>query len=240
MFFWKRKTPWIPPQPLIHVFVRYCNYSSVSFHKKRPCWFSKEACHRNLLETSDERVKFTYFLDTASVGDHFIQGQAIEIKEGTEAGSFLRMLDFVEKLPLHPETIIYFLEDDYLHAKGWVDVLFEGFSLDADYVTLYDHKDKYLNYPTLRSQILLTPSTHWRTTPSTTNTYAMRFKTLQKHLPIHRRFSEGRKISADHEKFCCLGRKGSKLISPIPGWSTHADVDFESPFFKENVCKPLH
>lgn len=240
MFFWKRKIPKGPPQEKMEVFVRHCNYSAASAHKKRPVGFSRQACHNNLLETIDSRVNLTFFLDTATPGDHFIKNQAIEIKEGTEAGSFLRMLDHVEKLDLHPDTIIYFLEDDYLHRPGWVDVLFEAFTLDADYVTLYDHRDKYMHYPKLKSQIFLTPSTHWRTTPSTTNTYAMRFSTLKHHLPIHRRFSQGRKISADHDKFCCLARKGAMLISPIPGWSTHAEQEFASPFFKETLCKHSH
>lgn len=238
--FWKRKFQKGPPQPTIEVFVRYCNYSLASAHKKRPPGFSREACHRNLLDTIDSRVHLTYFLDTASEGDHFIKNQAIEIKEGTEAGSFLRMLEYVEKLDLHPDTIVYFLEDDYFHLPGWVDLMFEGFSLPTDYLTLYDHRDKYMIYPKLTSQIFITPSSHWRTTPSTTNTYAMRFGTLKEHLPIHRRFSEGRKISADHKKFCCLAKKGAMLISPIPGWSTHADPENGSPFFKETLCKHSH
>ncbi|PIS03356.1 MAG: hypothetical protein COT85_00730 [Chlamydiae bacterium CG10_big_fil_rev_8_21_14_0_10_42_34] len=237
MFFTKRKAQNGPVQPTIEVFVRYCNYSKASAHKKRPLDFSHEACYHNLMAGIDSRVHITSFLDVAKEGDHFIQGKAIEINEGTEAGSFLRMLEHVEKLDLHPDTIIYFLEDDYLHKEGWVDILFEGFSLDVDYVTLYDHRDKYFDYPKLTSKIFLSKSCHWRTTPSTTNTYAMRFGTLMKHLPIHRKFSENRKITADHDKFCCLQKKGAILVSPIPGWSTHAEPEFASPFFKETLCK---
>lgn len=240
MFLWKKKFLKGPPQPKIEIFIRHCNYSAASAHKKRPAGFSREACHQNLLDTVDERVNLTFFLDTAKEGDHFIKGQAIEIKEGKEAGSFLRMLDHVVSLDLHPDTIIYFLEDDYLHRPGWIDVLFEGFTTDTDYVTLYDHRDKYMYYPKLQSKIYLTQSTHWRTTPSTTNTYAMRFGTLIQDLPIHKRFSIGRKITADHDKFCCLAKKGAILISPIPGWSTHADVEFDSPFFKDYLCKHSH
>ena len=54
------------------------------------------------------------------------------------------MLDYVTNKKFHPDTILYFVEDDYLHLPGWLDVLLEGFSIpEADYVTLYDHKDKY-------------------------------------------------------------------------------------------------
>lgn len=237
MFFWKKKTNSTSVQPRIEVFVRHCLFSSASHHKKRSPGFSKEACHHNLLSTLDSRVNLTFFLDTAKEGDHFIKKEPhIRICEGTEAGSFLRLLEHIEKLPLHPDTIIYLLEDDYLHKAGWVDILFEGFTLAADYVTLYDHRDKYTLYPKLTSQIFITSSCHWRTTPSTTNTFAARLKTLKSHMAIQRRFSLGRKITADHEKFCCLGKKGAMLVSSMPGWSTHAEPGFASPFFKEDLC----
>jgi hypothetical protein len=100
-----------------------------------------------------------------------------------------------------------------------------------DYVTLFDHRDKYFfpQYADLRSKIFCTTSCHWRTTPSTTNTYAMFFKTLQKHIDIHRCFSLGRTITADHDKFCKLTEEEAVLISSIPGFSTHVEVDFASP-----------
>lgn len=239
MFFWRRRSfPKAPPEPVVEVFVRHCTYSSISAKKPRPTYFSKEAAHRNLLQTADARVHFTHFLDTAKEGRHFLKGSAIEIKEGTESGSFLKMLEYVLALDLNLNTIVYFLEDDYLHKPGWVDVLFEGFSLPADYVTLYDHRDKYSAYPKLTSQIFVTPSCHWRTTPSTTNTYAMRFSTLKEDQKIHRRFSLGRKVTADHNKFCFLGKKGRRLISSMPGWSTHADPEFLSPCIQwEILCK---
>lgn len=241
MFFKRKEIHKGPPRSPIQVFVRHCNYSSASAHKKRPLHFSKKACHENLLKTSDSRVQFTFFLDTATEGDHFLKSSAIEIKQGTEASSFLYMLSYVEKLDLHPDTIIYFLEDDYLHRPGWVNILFEAFSLSADYVTLYDHRDKYLSYPKLMSKIFTTPSCHWRTAPSTTNTFALRFSTLKADSSIHERFSLGRKVTADHDKFCFLGKKGRVLISSIPGWATHADPEFLSPcihwepYFEEGV-----
>lgn len=246
MIFFNPKRSKTPPSQNIQVFIRHAVYSSISAKKKRPLGFSRETCYQNLRNTIDSRVHLTHFLDTATPGDHFIKSEAIEIKEGTESGSFLRMLEHVSALDLEPNTIIYFLEDDYIHRPGWVDVLLEGFTTDADYVTLYDHGDKYTSYPKLKSKILVTPSTHWRTTPSTTNTYAMRFSTLLQDLPIHRRFSMDRKVTDDHNKFCLLGKKGAILISPIPGWSTHADPEFISPcidwehYFKENLCKHSH
>lgn len=240
---------WEKGERRIEVFVRHCHLSTISQHKVRFADFSKQRCYENLLSSIDRnRVNVTFLLDTFHpvAEDHFLNQQkdypVISIKEGTEAGSFLRLLDHVEKLKLHPETIVYFLEDDYLHREGWTDIMLEGFALtEADYVTLYDHRDKYFlpEYQNLQSKIFHTHSCHWRTTPSTTNTYAMKFKTLKKHLPIHREFSQDRKISSDHDKFCKLSEMGSFLISSIPGWATHAEPEYASPCIPwENNFKP--
>lgn len=220
----------------IEVFVRHCGFSSISQHKQRFPGFSRELCHRNLLETIDRtKANITFFFDAAKrdLASHFLKTTpVIEISEGTESGSFLRLLDYVTKLPLHPETILYFVEDDYLHRPFWTEVLFEGFSLPGvDYVTLFDHRDKYFDpmYRKLTSRLFVTPSCHWRSTPSTTQTFAVRFKTLLQDIAIHRKYSTGCPISKDHAKFLHLQRRGSLLISSIPGWSTHVEPPFASP-----------
>lgn len=224
----------------IEVFVRHCNYSSVSAHKARFPGFSKDVCFDNLLATLEgqEKVNVTFFLDTfhPMEGEHFIRKQncypIVEFKAGSEAGAFLFMLEHVYNQKFSPDTIIYFLEDDYLHLSGWPNILREAFTLPGiDYATLYDHKDKYFfpQYNELKSKIFYTQSCHWRTTPSTTNTYAMLFKTLRKQIDWHRFYSLGRTISADHEKFIKLAEEGAILISSIPGYATHAEPDYASP-----------
>jgi hypothetical protein len=223
----------------IEVFVRHCHFSSISGHKKRIPGLSREICFENFMQTiQDESVNVTFLLDVFHPSEtvHFVKGQkrfpVIEIREGTESGSFLRLLEHVASLNLDPDTIIYFLEDDYMHRAGWLEILREGFTIpDADYVTLYDHRDKYFldSYQNLQSKIFHTESCHWRTTPSTTNTFAMRNKTLMRDLELQRCFSQGVKISRDHEKFCALAEKGACLVSPMPGWSTHTELAYASP-----------
>lgn len=230
------------PCESIEVFVRHCYSSSASQHKERFPGFSRQRCTQNLLGTVKEAdikdVHFTFFLDisNATPQEHFLKKQnqfpVIEMHAGSEAVSFYKMLDYVLNKNIDPETMIYFLEDDYIHKPDWVKVLKEGVSLPGiDYVTLFDHKDKYQHsaYPDLKSRIFHTESCHWRTTPSTTNTYAMRFKTLQRDRDIHRRFSMDCSITADHEKFCALSAKGAVLISSLPGWATHDEPKYASP-----------
>lgn len=234
---------------LIQVFVRHCFYSSASAHKNRPAGFSHEKCFENLLDTLDSNTELTLLLDTHFAKDekHFVQKEnrfpIVEIDAGEEGKSFLALLDYVLEQKYSDDTILYFLEDDYLHKEGWPLILQEGIEL-ADYVTLFDHRDKYDQtiYPKLTSKIFHSESCHWRTTPSTTNTYAMKMGTLKKDLAIHRKYSTGVKISRDHKKFLKLGRRGKPLISSIPGYSTHCEPDFSSPttdwaslFFTETV-----
>jgi hypothetical protein len=152
---------------------------------------------------------------------------------GNDAQSFLNVLNYVIEQKYDDNDIIYFLEDDYLHRAGWIDIMLEGFEyIGADYYTLYDHPDKYYlqMYESLQSKIIATPSVHWRTTPSTTNTYACKFETLKKHLDIHIQYCDlVEKWTKDHDKFTHLWKIGSNLISCMPGYSTHVEGNMLSP-----------
>lgn len=240
MFFLRRSpSPARQVYGKIEIFARHCIVSKISQHKKRLSGFSREKCFANLLSTIDRnQANLTLILDAfyGKLEDYFLASYSdeklISIQAGTEALSFLLLLDYIASLPLHPDTVIYIVEDDYLHRPGWIDMMREGFSLpDVDYLTLYDHRDKYFlpSYSKLTSQLFVSPHSHWRTTPSTTNTFATRFRTLLEDLSVHRRFSRNRSITADHAKFCCLRRKGRVLVSPIPGYSTHCEIEYASP-----------
>ena len=121
----------------IEIFVRHCHYSAVSAHKNRPQGFSKERCFHNLLDSlkDEEGVNLTILLDTfhPMEGTHFVYSQnrypIIEFRGGSETASFLFMLDYVLSGSFSPDTIIYFLEDDYWHLPRWPSILREGFSI---------------------------------------------------------------------------------------------------------------
>jgi hypothetical protein len=235
-FWWSKKEEQSAWNGKIEVFSRHCSFSSISQHKKRFPGFSHEKCYRNLVDTLDcTQANLTLFLDTAKGAkqDHFLKDSpVIELCEGTESGAFLRLLDHIVAMPLHPETILYLVEDDYLHRPGWLSILREGFTVpDVDYVTLYDHRDKYHAplYEKLTARLFHTASCHWRTTPSTTQTFACRFRTLLRDLSIHQKYSLGRSISQDHAKFVKLQKRGALLISSIPGFSTHVEEGLSSP-----------
>lgn len=223
----------------LHVFCRHAIYSDISKHKKRPSYFSREKCYHNLLQTLPRFATITFLLDTyhGNLQDHFLSQEkkypVITEKLGSETTSFLFLLDVVQKAKLKDDTIVYLLEDDYLHKASWGKVLLDGFSHpQVDYLSLYDHNDKYDQklYPHLQSTILQGKYCYFRSTPSTTNTFAVQAKTLLRDMEIQRSFSVGRKITEDHQKFLKLGEEGRRLFSALPGWSTHMEIGLQSPF----------
>jgi hypothetical protein len=223
---------------MIRAFQRHCNFSTQSANKPRPEWFNREKIFDSFISTLDDRVDYTAFHDSGngSIEDHFLNNKEVnKITKfgGNDAQSFLNLLNYVVEQDYDVDEIIYFLEDDYLHKEGWIDVLLEGFNkIGADYYTLYDHPDKYYlpMYENLTSKIITTPSVHWRTTPSTTNTYACTMGTLKKHINIHIKYCDlVEKWTKDHDKFTHLWNEGSNLISCIPSYSTHVEGNMLSP-----------
>jgi hypothetical protein len=223
---------------MIRVFQRHCNFSSNSHNKPRPDWFDREKIFDSFISTLDERVDYTAFHDSGNgeIEEHFLNNKdvnKISKKGGNDAQSFLNLLNYVVEQNYEDDDIIYFLEDDYLHRQGWVDVLLEGFEyIGADYYTLYDHPDKYWPgiWEKLPPGILVTPSSHWRVATSTTNTYACKFATLKKHLSIHVQYCDlEEKWTKDHDKFTHLWNIGSNLVSSLPGYSTHVETGMLSP-----------
>ena len=220
---------------MIRIFQRHCNFSSNSANKQRPEWFDREKIFNSFQKTFTNQVRYTAFYDILNGSDHFIFNKNVNIvktEAGSEAKSFNNLLKYVYSKDYDNNDIIYFVEDDYLHLDGWIDILLEGFEqIGADYYTLYDHPDKYYlpMYEDLQSKIIKTDTTYWRTTPSTTCTFACKFGTFKKYYEHHLNFcSEG--FTKDHQMFLHLWSIGSNLVSCMPSYSTHVEVNMLSPF----------
>lgn len=152
------------------------------------------------------------------------------------AGSFWFL--FQKALTLDDAEEVYFLEDDYIHKKNSFTVLSEGLKR-ADYVTLYDHLDMYTNHsdggdnPFIENggevtRVILTPSSHFKLTISTTLTFASTVSVLKDDFEIWNHFTGGIHVS-DFHAFVALKQKGKSLITCIPGLSTHACIGYLSP-----------
>jgi hypothetical protein len=225
----------------IEVFLRHCYYSKLQElpDRTRPKWFNKIKVFENFKKTLNPKlVNYTIVYDEfyGKIDKTFLANEeGVEIINcGSECDSFLSTLDIIQSRNFDEETIIYFLEDDYLHCPGWCDIMLEGFNLNSHYLTLYDF-DFFIASGYL-CEIFATPNSHWRAVPATTNTFACRYKTLLEDLEVHQKYSingvkeeEGFHFSKDYDKFWELQKQKRYLISPMPGWSTHCDLNHLSP-----------
>jgi len=154
---------------------------------------------------------------------------------GHGAGTF--NIALTEALGYDDNEIVYFIENDYLHRPNSLKLIEEGLEI-GDYVTLYDHPDKYINgdvggnpYITENGEItrvLLTESVHWKITNSTTMTFAAKVKTLRQDESTLRHYTSG-SYPRDFDMFIDLHSRGRQLLSSIPGYSTHGETAWLSP-----------
>lgn len=166
----------------------YYRISDKGNPKEKIIGASKEQCLKNACAEfgSSIIVIADNCLDTTI---KFIRDLGVDYIESSlgNSKSFMFMLDLI--LSKHADDdIVYLLEDDYFHLPGSKDILLEGLEF-ADFVTLYDHPDKYqlfseggspLNQEDLHdTHVRITKSSHWREIDSTTMTFACRVGTLR-------------------------------------------------------------
>jgi len=238
---------------MINVYYVHTSNISESLNPRRPSWFSHDKCFDNLLDTIDaEQVKVIVSFD----GDpfefvekfkHHRKWDSVEVvpvdlseepKQRFPRGlhNAFKVYDLIESSYLPDDDFVYVLENDYLHVHGWVDKLLElnDANIDFDYVSLYDHLDKYYHadrrkkqkgmYKDLESQIFVSASHHWRSTPSTCGSWITRAKTFAEDERVLRSYVD------DFALFTKLCEDENRLlISAVPGLSTHCIKEYLSP-----------
>jgi hypothetical protein len=139
---------------------------------------------------------------------------------------------------------VYLVEDDFVHRPEARDVLLDGLSMGAAYVTLYDHPDKYVSpaaggNPKVRhggesTRLLLGSRCHWKVTNSTVMTFAAKVGQLRRDARVIRKYCQGM-YPADHAMFRRLSWRGSRVISSVPGYATHAVLQWLTPLVDWNA-----
>lgn len=215
--------------------------SDAGYSKVKPDYINNENCLKNATEVFDS-CDWNVIADNVSqetdtmIQKYITRSDIFYASEGSGAQTFNLALD--QALSFDDEEIVYFIENDYLHKPGSVEVLKEGIELGASFVTLYDHPDKYLD-PSRGgnkycqggaedTRVYLTKSSHWKITNSTTMTFAAKVKTLREVEPILRKHTTGT-YPRDFDMFLELRDKNHILISSIPGYSTHGETAWLAP-----------
>jgi len=193
---------------------------------QRPIWFDKWKCLENFVNVFKSHD--IHIIADSVDDDTFNKLKKIynflEIEKtnfGNNAGTFLHGLSQAITLP--SDTNVYFVEDDYIHHEG-SDIILEQGLERSPYVSLYDHPDKYWNKNSEKFfKILITEDCHWRTTGSTTMTFASKASFLKEDIDIFYKWCGGTdNWTHDTQLFTELSNKRS-LITPIPGYATHLD-----------------
>ncbi len=198
--------------------------------KNKPAYINNRTCLKNAFKNlGDTNNTFIIFGDKLKESkalaiancDHFF-----ETKSHGNSKTMLEVLDYAME-HYQEDDIVYFLEDDYLHREGYAQIIREGLER-ADYVSLYDHPDKYSYDPT--ALIFHTKSTHWRFCHSTTMTFATKMKTLVFDYKIFKQGLDAAEIPPDFQIWDFLTKNLQRtLVTPIPGYSTHGEAEFLSP-----------
>jgi hypothetical protein len=227
--------------------------SEGGYPKEKPEYITKINCLKNALKHFKQE-DFLLIMDNVSDNlkseiEKVYGGKAHLVQVGHGAGTFNIALDHaIGKtgiLSVSDDEIIYFLEDDYLHKEGSQRIIEDGFELGMDYVTLYDHPDKYLNpieggnpYCEGRAEftrVYLGNNSHFKLTNSSTMTFAAKVKTLKEDEGVMRSWTNGTHPH-DFQMFQEINKKGRRLVSPLPGYSTHGETRWLTPLINwENI-----
>lgn len=229
---------------VVHIIYRI---SDAGYPKVKLPIISNENCLKNALKCfPTDKVDWKIICDGCSdstmemVKRYFPESSIIVTSLGSGAATFNYAYDLA--IQYNNNDIVYFLENDYLHLSDSLDILLDGFNLkngENDYITLYDHPDKYdtehicYYYMKKNTHVFLGEKSHWKTAFSTTMTFASKVVTLKKDEKIWRKWTKT-KHPYDFEIFLDLGKRGRSLLSPIPGRSTHGEVAFLSPLIDWN------
>ena len=218
--------------------------SDAGYNKVKPLYINNGNCLKNAVRVFGKE-NFHVIADNVSeetqriILDCDIQDTQIHyVSVGHGAGTFNLALDLA--LEQNDNEVIYFLENDYLHTKNAKTIIIEGINLGADYVSGYDHPDKYIpasrgGNPQIEddggetTKVYLTKSSHWKITNSTTMTFAAKVSTLKRDETILRKYTNMGHYPQDYKMFLELRENNAILVTSIPGVSTHGETMWLSP-----------
>ena len=213
--------------------------SETGYLKDKPQYINNRNCFENALKIFKDANWIVIADNVNEDTKEYLHSKVENVQHvslGHGAGTFNLALDYA--LGLDNSEIVYFLENDYLHKPLADKVLEDGIELGFDYITAYDHPDKYLNpfeggnpFCNGRAEdtrVYLGQHCHFKLTNSTTMTFAASVKTLKTDEDTLRKWTSG-DHPHDFQMFMELKQWGKRLASAIPGFATHGETQFLSP-----------
>jgi hypothetical protein len=213
--------------------------SDSGYNKVKPKYINNRNCLWNAINVFKD-AEWSIIADNISektdnmIQEYISRDHIFYTSVGHGAGTFNIALD--EALGYDDNEIVYFCENDYLHKPDSQKIIEEGLNeIGADFVSLYDHPDKYIDgaNPYVQgggemTRVMLSTSSHWKVTNSTTMTFASKVKTLRKTENILREYTQG-SYPRDFDMFVSLYNSAHYLVTPIPGYSTHGETAWLTP-----------
>jgi hypothetical protein len=218
--------------------------SNNGYSKIKPDYVDNKKCLDNFIKNCNtpdliiaDKVSEEYYNELLNYNISIVRTNL-----GSGAQSFKYMLEeyiLTNNISQDDNEIVYLVENDYLHKPNTKEIIEDCFNvLNPDYLTLYDHPDKYINAteggnPFIESKgevtrVLLSSYSHWKMTNSTTMTFASRIKTLKEDYNIISKYIQGT-YPNDFKMFIDLRNNNRVLLSPLPGLSTHGETQYLSP-----------
>ncbi len=249
----------------IHVFLRQTAHNKVS--QMRPEWFDYERCFVSLLESfnfSFAELNIIFDGNQEEYNNHFTKKydglykfkvKLIDTKTYIDktyendgsSKSYSLVSKYIKELNLSPDSLIFILENDYIFLPfDWVNVvldLYNNYTDENVYVSLYDHADKYLfrqsietmcnhnldgcwgMYRDLKSEIIISNWCHWRTVSSICSSWIMSARVFNRDFKYH-------SIGISDNTLCdkVFREHETKFLSPLPSINTHSEKTFLAPF----------
>jgi len=199
-------------------------------------FMTKKICYRNFMDVFGAQNTIVIADNCSQETISWIKEYYVELIETNlgNSGSLKFAFQYARD-NLSENDGIYFVEDDFLHLEQSELYLREGLTI-GDYVSLYDHLDKYMipsQNPYVKdggedTKVLLTRFGHWKYTNSTVQTFYTKVKTLIEDWNELHLFNFKSNIPDSFNTFIELGKKDRKIVTPIPGRATACD-NFPSP-----------
>lgn len=255
----------IMPPSKLHVLYRHVG-GPVNNQADRPPWFSHEKCFKNFIDSvegeshdidlnihilfdgNDESLSGDFmgqwlesFKDSSYQKNRLLNLNFVKFNGGSMVASTHFAYDYaINNEKINDKDYVYILENDYLHVPNWASAINELIQsgIHFDYISLYDHPDKYPNSKSfhkmhcgIQSEIFVSKNRHWRTSPSTCGSFIVKRKTLKED------FENLKSGQMDHILFGQLvGKEKRVLLTPIPSLSTHCMVNYLAPIIDWSTC----